>query len=94
MSAAVLSFPVVETTPPRRVLDRGTHQVLLCPSIKRTGRNDIRVAWSVEETREGSDWWGWIADASSFEEALQIAFANLEPGGVLDCSLAYIENAI
>ena len=94
MSAAVLSFPVVETTPPRRVLNCGTHQVFLCPSTKRTGRNDIRVEWSVEKTREGSEWWGWIAGATSFEEALQIAVANLEPGDVLYCSLAYIEGAI
>lgn len=87
MTGAIISFPVERTTQPRRELARGTHQVFIIPA--REGR---RIVWSVEETRVDGDWWGWIADASSFEEALKIANEALEPGGIIDCLLERIES--
>lgn len=83
MTARIVSFPNKSNRPAQRKRHaNGTHLVF----VRRWSRRD-NVSWTVEETREGSDWWGFIADAKSFDEAIRIAIARMEQGGEVELLL-------
>jgi hypothetical protein len=73
--ARVAELDAKGARPPRPA--DGTHEVF----VIRWPRSGRREKWSVEESCAGADWWGWVSDAGSFDEALRAALSHVEPNG-------------
>ena len=93
MSAAVFDFPIEEARP-SDWREPGTHEVFIRVWRRRLKYGRFRDAYTVEESRAGGDWWGFVADAVSFDEAARIALAHVEPGGVILLMMQEDEGAI
>jgi len=85
MTATLIDFPREECRPPGP--PRRTHTVFIRRWRSLTPRGRTRITWSVEDSHQDSDSWGWISDAASFDQAIRIAVASLEDGGVIDLML-------